>query len=774
MNYRDLFKTFRQLINEQDTSTEDCKEENKPCGCVDSGTDITIERVQEFLAKKYGTGVGGMEITYSGRFGKGIEGEPDGVCGSETRHFIMKFQRQKNICADACVGEITFGEMKNDPDFSEKTSKDDKPINLRDAEDDDETSRPSSSLNSGKTTSNSSFSGATSLGQRPVAPKKLTPGVTLVIKSNIASKTPSSRIKDPVLGRDSNFAGFGRNSFTHGAKGKKIRNRANYQDDAYFVNGVDLADELRGQEGISVTGRKTGRQTGHKSVAEVLKNAAQAVYDAVPNRSGLAQLGGASLERCINQKDIDENPKIPCIQGGWGPGLGHHRWGHQNGMEIDVTYYHNPGSQPWTKYNNSNKRLFDMERNAIFTETLLADKRVEAVLVGVNVHKLLVNYANENQTNRSKFSNILKERNKRLAPSGTGHDNHWHIRLHIPSGSPNFTEFERDFLSGVAPSFRRGSVKLKLKSGPHSRRGGARFNNLKGTQANKIRKVFNILYKKELSEIEKMYASFLSYSLGEYTDEEPTKTFNKNKAIGGASSPKTMASLAQIIRYKGTKQAMTDDEIRGILTYTGRTKGSGFGSNAISRTISVKHAARRAAGMRKYPPYRRRKGYSGGKRLGKLKEEEVYNFVSKAFNISKRSTFLWGGHKQTTRDMFKFFSGLERMTSGKSEGEELQWYLANKEQVDKIVKIQKERKHSDYMKLSTIPKFADPDLPDDEQGWGKGGRIGGGEVSHTFVYPKNGKKYVISVYVKKLPAMTGDWETYGILNTVIRKLIEQI
>ena len=40
--------------------------------------------------------------------------------------------------------------------------------------------------------------------------------------------------------------------------------------------------------------------------------------------------------------------------------------------------------------------------------------------------------------------------------------------------------------------------------------------------------------------------------------------------------------------------------------------------------------------------------------------------------------------------------------------------------------------------------------------------------------PKNKKKYVISVYVKKLPAMVGDWEVYGVLNTVIRKLIEQI
>ena len=124
--------------------------------------------------------------------------------------------------------------------------------------------------------------------------------------------------------------------------------------------------------------------------------------------------------------------------------------------------------------------------------------------------------------------------------------------------------------------------------------------------------------------------------------------------------------------------------------------------------------------------------------------------------------------------MFKFFSGLERMTSGKSEGDELRWYLANKEYVDKIVMIQKERRHSPFMQLSTIPKFANPDLPDDKQGWGKGGRIGGGEVSHTFVFPKNKKKYVISVYVKKLPAMVGDWEVYGVLNTVIRKLIEQI
>ena len=333
---------------------------------------------------------------------------------------------------------------------------------------------------------------------------------------------------------------------------------------------------------------------------------------------------------------------------------------------------------------------------------------------------------------------------------------------------------------------------------------GARFNDLRGGQKRKIQQVFDDLYKRDMEEIQQIYGRHLSYSMGKVTDKEPTVKFNENKGIYGASSPKTMAALSHIIHFKGSKKAMTLPEIRGILTYTGR-QGSGYSSNKISRTISLKHSNRHKYSLKKnkqidaenveikrknvlrqqrgekllklkkklkiYYPYKRR---GRGTSMGKLRERDV-RAISKVFGISGKSTFLWGGHKQTSRDMFKFFSGLDRMTTNKSKGAELEWYEQNKKEVDLIVKVQKERRHSHNMTLSTIPDFADNSLPDASQGWGKGGRAEG-SVSHSFVIPKNGERYVISVYVEKLPGAKKktDLEVYGILNAVIKKLIDQL
>ena len=123
--------------------------------------------------------------------------------------------------------------------------------------------------------------------------------------------------------------------------------------------------------------------------------------------------------------------------------------------------------------------------------------------------------------------------------------------------------------------------------------------------------------------------------------------------------------------------------------------------------------------------------------------------------------------------MFKFFAALQRMTSGKSTGSELQWYNQHKSEVDKIVKIQKTRAHSPRMTHSGIPKFAKPEIPDDRQGWGKGGRDGG-TVSHTFIVPKGEKRYVISVYVNAIPkSKMNDSEAYAVLNALIYRIIKE-
>ena len=776
MNYKDFFKSFNNFINEQD---EDCEGVNKPCGCVDSSIDLSIEKIQEFLAEKYGTGDKGLKITYSGKFGNGIQGEPDGVCGSETRRFIMMYQDEKGVCEDACVGEITFGKMKeDDPKFFENDQE-------------------SASVNklSGSTSSSfatSNFAGvSSSTSQISAAPEKIKDGVTIIIKSNQPSRTPSSYY---VKGknRNSNFQGYGRDTSNHDRKKNKYAKVGNKENDAYFVNGEDLQLLLKNTPSFNAAPRR-GSQHGHKDVAEVVNNAAREVHAAVPERSkdGLARLGQASLSRCINRKERARNPDLPCIQGGWGAGLGAYRWGHQSGLEVDVFYYYKGNRYPG-KYTNSSKSLFDMERNAIFTESLLADSRVEAVLVGVTVIQFLYQYASE-PNNKSRFPNIISNYKKRLAPAGTGHDDHWHIRLHIPQGSPNMNQFRDKYLSKEPENRKRKSSLLRSELA----KGAAKFNHINPDQGlkwpknfdNRIEKIFNLLKNQSLAKIVKLYGGLISISVGNAESKVPDiYTYRPRRAIYGASSPKTMAALAQIIHYKGKSEALTDKEIGGILTYTRRRTGKGpYSSNKINRAISVKHAARTALHQaynqrqkslplehqkklkKIYYPYKRTRGV----KLGRIGEQEVRMHVQDPLGLSRRSTFTWGTHKQTTEDMFMFFAALQRMTSGKSTGTELQWYNQHKSEVDKIVKIQKTRAHSPRMTHSGIPKFAEPQIPDDRQGWGKGGRDGG-TVSHTFIVPKGEKRYVISVYVNAIPkSKMNDSEAYAVLNALIYRIIKE-
>lgn len=83
-----LFENWRRFVNER---------ENIACGCVDpSQTNLTIKDVQNFLRTS------GYKLSETFK-----TGEADGKCGPETRQAIMKFQGDKGIEQDACVGTQT-------------------------------------------------------------------------------------------------------------------------------------------------------------------------------------------------------------------------------------------------------------------------------------------------------------------------------------------------------------------------------------------------------------------------------------------------------------------------------------------------------------------------------------------------------------------------------------------------------------------------------------------------------------------------------------------
>ena len=237
-----------------------------------------------------------------------------------------------------------------------------------------------------------------------------------------------------------------------------------------------------------------------------------------------------------------------------------------------------------------------------------------------------------------------------------------------------------------------------------------------------------------------------------------------HKKIYGASSPKTVLGLIQLIKYKGTKRALTRNEVHDLLTYTKKAyRGpDGRGSNAVNRGISG--TFRPGSGL---DPHKR-------KGLGKVMPgDDKITGVVDVFDV-RNSGFLWGrsskgGNQQTPRDMFKIFGGLERMYTGKFlNDKEKKFYKQNSQSVNTIYEIQNKRKHSPNIRLSGVTR---------EDHWGKGGRAMHA-VSHTFVINRSGRKYVMSVYVdlgnQYGKSQGGDHEGYAVLNTILAKLLERM
>ena len=89
-----IMENWRRFVSE----AENCIT-NTACQCIDSSMNLSLEKVQNFLADKYGKE--NMPETFK-------TGQADGQCGPETRAMIEKFQKEKNLNrCDGCVGSET-------------------------------------------------------------------------------------------------------------------------------------------------------------------------------------------------------------------------------------------------------------------------------------------------------------------------------------------------------------------------------------------------------------------------------------------------------------------------------------------------------------------------------------------------------------------------------------------------------------------------------------------------------------------------------------------
>jgi len=722
MKYLKIFKKFQTFLNEQEK--ENCSGvENVACRCVDnSQTNLSIEQVQEFLKKIYGTEEGtGLSISFSGKFGHSGPGNADGVCGKETRNFIMKFQTEAGICADACVGTETEAAMrKKDPSFftslpSGTTSS---------------TStvprRPSTSLNSTQSTSQDNRRDSeTGEGPLSATPSIIaSSGVTISIKA--ANPTPGGYIS----------AGLGKNH--HGYQGKFVKPKIS-TDDAGMINAVNFQGPLNSAKGITAQSHRKNTQWGNPVLLSLLIAASAHVVNYVVNK-----------KESFKTSDSIELWNVSKKHGG--PLYKHA--GHQSGLECDIGFYKKNGRP-------------DIERNAVFLEFLLSQEAVESVLLDktsgpVSVSKMRAWITANNL--KEKFPKVMNSNNNskpQLAPASPGsHDDHYHIRCHFPDGSPSMSDYTRDE--------KLAQKSNQMPGAPVSARGGPRKVkiNVQKTKRYGFTKRYHSLRDKTIDEIIKQYGLSFSFTFGVIDGDngmpQILEHHNQESPFTGASMPKTMAALAHLITYspknpenKNNKNyspdsQINDCEVKALLTYWSRESekrnipqgekckkfhDSNYTLSAISGTDRRRKKRRRKYGFRN--------------KLGVLSKKQIRK-VSEKFGITKKSTFTFGANHQTSKDMFLFFAGLARMDQEKLSKIDPLYTLYHgdasigepsyKEEVKSLIAIQKMRTYSRKMTSSGAMSIKG------YKSWGKGG-LSNGSVNFAWVVRgRDGRTYVLSVY----------------------------
>ncbi len=679
------------------------------CKCVDdSESSLPVSRIKELINKYYESTSAFKQL------------DVNDTCDLKTKKAIMQFQADTGCEQDACVGDETEMAFVKVGVLEKKT----------------------------KSYVNDAPGANTPVAGGPVGGVSgFSSGQCISIKANKVGKAPNSKAPN-------NYHGYGVNS--HPKKGGITA------DDAYMVNGVYFGDIISGAPGIAMRPQPKIKQYGNPLLANIIKAAAAAAQERYPRDGGEAWIGSVALGTCWNKKERKKDPSLPCIQGGWGPrsgggpNTGTHRYGHQSGLEADVTFYRTKGGSAWWDPVDYKFSTFDYGRNAVFTETLLASSQIEMVLVGYKITKAMQKWIRKNKL-ESDFPNIMSEKKLGRA-AGSGHDDHYHVRAYFPEGSPNMKQFMAAIKSGGLPA--ASTPALVSKSAEGSAGPGtinsvrSRIKSIRGQKAglaSKIKSMFTEMRKLSLTDLQSMYGKKFGYALGTINKAEPTVFYNAQNRFYGASSQKIMAALAQLIKYSGTPQALNDIELGAILGYT---KMSG-GSNKVNRALSMAYRRRQGKGSKRI--YRR----SSGSSLGAINKTDVAK-IANIFGI-ENSNFLYGksNNQQSPRDMFKFFAGMQRMVAGGGTPAERQLYKRFKKEVDAIIKAQKIRKHSEKVKFSGIKG---------RNHWGKGGRALGA-VSHSFVVDE---KYVLSVYVDfGKNSYPNDFEEYALLNTVISKLLEK-
>ena len=240
------------------------------CQCVDSSESaLSINKIKELLNTHYLSDSSFQQLKVNNN------------CDLATQKAIMRFQADTGAEQDGCVGDETEGKMVE--------------VGLIKAL----TISPSSNYSAGI----SQDSDLSDISLPAPSSGGTSSGDTIVIKANVFGPSPHSG----VVPQGTNYHGYGRNSSKYDVeKGKKGAKSGYTEDDAYFVDGINVGDFLRGKPGIGVRSGKSQKQWGTKLLAVTLAAAAAAanvVGQKLGRTSGETLLADVSLGRCYNKQE---------------------------------------------------------------------------------------------------------------------------------------------------------------------------------------------------------------------------------------------------------------------------------------------------------------------------------------------------------------------------------------------------------------------------------------------------------------------------------------
>lgn len=833
MKYQKLFENFRNFLKEE---SDDC-DENLNCRCVDSSqTNLTIEDVQRFLKKLYPND---LPISYSGQFGTAGPGNPDGVCGKETREVIMKFQKEAEISCDACVGEQTETAMrKRLPKFFDNI-----PSSLTTSS----TQTPAASSTSTAThkiiiTSPGKYSEEDK--KKIEAFEKLTDEQKENREGldNILSSEELKRWKDkrrPIIPIAGLRPFLDSQQLTHI---KKTPSEDSNETDKPYVLPFKMSKQkffsLKGQglgggrpegqthrgldfklpigtpiyaiaDGIVSSQYYVGEET-YKGMTEWLLNKVESKYKYTLglinndfkqiSRSSSRELykivaradGGTvdgayyRLRKLFNDEaDSQYKNRTGAADGRWHAGISlailHNEDKKKNPLELRRTRY--------LHLNSMNVKPGDRVKKGQLIGTVGTTGIFEH---SPHLHLEVVDSTGKQQ------------------PKTWFEDNEIGVPGQQSQTSVTATEPSQTYVNVSDKTTTAAALRIDIKNVEKIPEGSMKPDL---TGVSKLKQGFSPLFKKlikkDLEGIEtfcKKNGYSVGYVLGTIDGNVILSNENKDTTYTGASMPKTLAGLAQLVHYKNKpEQQMTDCELLGLLTYWNRpgarkqsplkppTKcGKKFWPDSNHVLANISRGDRRAlirykdskgkirvrlAKKEDMPPR------SAGKRpwtprgirtnFGQVGNEEVRN-VSKLFGISDKSTFLFarGRNKQTPMDTFKLWSGLARLDLAIRKGKENQLSEEDplypllrdyREEVKRVILAQKYRSYSTMMTASGCL-----DVPGH---WGKGGSVSNIK-NFAFIIPKGDKTYVLSVFTDV--RSSNNTAGYALLNSILYKLMERV